>query len=121
VTIAGGPEPPRSRHSQGLSPETKILALLLAEAGLLGVTSASPSYTTVDPAIGAGIQYHLGTIGGVAANVTVDVSVAEHSANALSLNFAAVKPTAPTISVTFDCEPHEMMATVSRLAAWKQR
>jgi hypothetical protein len=76
VTIAGGPEPPRSRHSQGLTPETKILALLLAEAGLLGVTSASPSYTTVDPAIGAGIQYHLGTIGGVAANVTVDVSVA---------------------------------------------
>ena len=74
----------------GAQVQNKTLGFNLTEIGLPGVASASSNYTTLDPALGAGIQYYLGTFYGfptsLGASYTLDFSLSSHSVTAQSPN-----------------------------------
>jgi hypothetical protein len=74
-----------------------------------GAVSASDNFTTVDPAIGAGIQYYLGTFNGIptslGANVTFDRVVNSHTVNgdfSSSLTYPVHNSAAATLGLNFD-------------------
>lgn len=74
----------------------------LAQAGG-GSAAASTNYWTADPAVGAGIQYYLGTFYGVPTSLgaayIVDLQLSNHSASAPS-------PTIPALSYTLTNPSH---------------
>jgi hypothetical protein len=68
----------------GVQVKNRTMGFTWAGAGLPGgAISASGNFTTVDPAIGTGIQYYLGTFYGIPtsawANVTIDRVVNSHT------------------------------------------
>jgi len=98
--------------------QNRTLAFTLNEVGLPGTASASKNYTALDPAIGAGIQYYLGTFYGVptslGASYTVDMALSDKQVNAPSPNFPGVTYTlsnpahlsgTAAVTVNFDVPP----------------
>lgn len=77
--------------------QNQTLGFTLNEVGLPGTATASTSYTTLDPAMGAGLQYYLGTFYGVptslGASYTVDIFTANKQVTAPSPNFPGIEYT----------------------------
>jgi hypothetical protein len=94
----------------GAQVKNRTMGFTWAGAGLPGgAISASGNFTTVDPAIGTGIAYNLGTFSGIPtsawANVTIDRVVNSHTLNgdlSSSLTYPVHNSTAFAVGLNFD-------------------
>ena len=94
----------------GAQVKNRTMGFTWTGAGLPGgAVSASDNFTTVDPAIGAGIQYYLGTYYGIptslGANFTLARVVNSHTVNgdfSSSLTYPVHNSAAATLGLNFD-------------------
>ena len=94
----------------GAQVKNRTMGFTWAGVGLPGgAVSASENFTTVDPAIGAGVQYYLGTFNGIPtsawANITIDRVVSSHAVDgdfSSSLTYPAHNSAAFAVGLNFD-------------------